>query len=70
MDSCVIGAKPARHLSQFSLTPVSCYYQIMSKRIPPEVLEYLRKLGKSYGSLVVAAYAVTSRIFSLQNMPL
>ena len=23
----------------------------MPKRIPPEVLEYLRKLGKSYGSL-------------------
>jgi len=42
--------KPTLHLSQFSLTPVSCYYQIMPKRIPPEVLEYLRKLGQAYGS--------------------
>ena len=50
MDSCVIGAKPALHLSQFSLTPVSCYHQTMAKRIPPEVLECLRKMGKAYGS--------------------
>ena len=33
-----------------SLTPVSCYYQTMAKRIPPDVLEYLRKMGQAYGS--------------------
>ena len=32
------------------LTPVSCYHQSMAKRIPPEVLEYLLKMGQAYGS--------------------
>jgi len=33
------------------LTLVSCYHQTMPKRMPPEVLEYLRRLGKAYGKL-------------------
>jgi hypothetical protein len=37
-------------LTSDNLTPVSCYHHIMPKRIPPEVLEYLRKLGQTYGS--------------------
>jgi len=32
------------------LTLVSRYHQTMPKRMPPEVLEYLRSLGKKYGS--------------------
>jgi uncharacterized protein YaiL (DUF2058 family) len=27
-----------------------CYDRSMPKRMPPEVLEYLRKMGKAYGS--------------------
>jgi hypothetical protein len=34
-----------------NLTPVSCYHDTMSERIPPEVLEFLRKMGKAYGKL-------------------
>ena len=33
------------------LTLVSCYDQIIAKRMPPEVLEYLRRMGKKYGAL-------------------
>lgn len=32
------------------LTLLRCYYQSMPKRMPPEVREYLRSLGKKYGS--------------------
>lgn len=33
-----------------NLTPLSCYHHTMAKRMPREVLEYLRKLGQAYGS--------------------
>lgn len=33
------------------LTLVSCYDRRMAKRMPPEVLEYLRTMGKAYGKL-------------------
>ena len=32
-------------------TWVRCTIRDMSKRMPPEVLEYLRSLGKAYGKL-------------------
>jgi hypothetical protein len=32
------------------LTPLRCYHQSMTKRMPPEVLEYLKGLGQQYGS--------------------
>ena len=50
MDSRQTGLLPPRTRLALCLTPVSCYHQSMAIRIPPEVLEYLRKLGQAYGS--------------------
>jgi hypothetical protein len=33
------------------LTPLRCYHRGMPKRMPPEVLEYLKGLGQQYGKL-------------------
>ena len=33
------------------LTLLRCYDQIMPRRMPPEVLEYLRSVGRRYGKL-------------------
>jgi hypothetical protein len=33
------------------LIPVRCYHQGMANRMPPEVLEYLRSVGKKFGKL-------------------
>jgi hypothetical protein len=33
------------------LIPVRCYHQSMANRMPPEVLEYLRSMGKKFGKL-------------------
>jgi hypothetical protein len=44
------GRLPPRTHPKVCLTPVSCCHQTTAKRIPLEVLEYLRKFGKAYGS--------------------
>jgi hypothetical protein len=43
----VIAGGPLRALEH--LTPISCYHRLVTKRMPKEVLEYLRGLGKKYG---------------------
>jgi hypothetical protein len=36
---------------RYDLTLVSCYDHITAKRMPPEVLEYLRSMGKAFDKL-------------------
>jgi len=48
---CRTFSGPWSRLLLVHLTLVSCYDQIIAKRMPPEVLEYLRSMGKAFGKL-------------------